>query len=119
MSKLVGWDAIRWATENGRRLQKYTDPIEEARSDISVADAASVAMFDPSLIWVEVPETLVDALVAGRVDADHALRCALDSLQRASITFVGHGSPENGAAYVAASEQLHQVQRLTGRDFPR
>lgn len=51
--KLTGHDAIEFAEVNGLTLNKYSDPIEDAREGLSVEEAEEVAAEDPSLIYVE------------------------------------------------------------------
>lgn len=55
---LKGWTAIRYAEKHPEfdgELRKYTDPIEEAREDLSVSQARRVAQEDPRLIYLRVP----------------------------------------------------------------
>jgi hypothetical protein len=47
-----GYDAIEYAVANGLTLNKYADPIEDAREGLSVAEARKVASEDPNLIYV-------------------------------------------------------------------
>ena len=54
MKMLYGQDAIQYKKENpDAELNKYTDPTEEERFDISVDFAEEVAAEDPNLIWIE------------------------------------------------------------------
>lgn len=56
MSKLTGWEAIEYKKSNpDAELNKYNDPIEEERFDLSFEEAEDVAREDPSLIWAEGP----------------------------------------------------------------
>jgi hypothetical protein len=53
MKNLIGYDAIDFKRSNSDAvLCKYADPIEDARYDISVADAEEIASEDPSLIFI-------------------------------------------------------------------
>lgn len=52
-AKLTGIKAIEYAETNGLTLNKYTDPTEEARAGLTVAEAREIAREDASLIWVE------------------------------------------------------------------
>ena len=52
--RLTGYAAIGAAERTGGKLHKYTDPIEDARDDISIEDAREVAREDPSLIYIDV-----------------------------------------------------------------
>ena len=60
MSKQVekiieGWDAIEAKQEDDRIiLNKYADPIEDARDDISINEAEELAYIDQSLIYATV-----------------------------------------------------------------
>lgn len=49
----TGHDAIEFAEQTGTTLNKYEDPVEEARSGLTVEEAREIASEDPSLIWVE------------------------------------------------------------------
>lgn len=52
---LTGYEAINYAEANGLTLNKYNDPIEDAREGLSVDEARKVAAEDPSLIYMSVP----------------------------------------------------------------
>lgn len=53
--RLKGYQAIEYAEAHGGfRLSKYTDPIEEAREDLTPEQARKVASEDPSLIYLDV-----------------------------------------------------------------
>jgi hypothetical protein len=53
MKNLIGYEAIEAKKNNDSVvLNKHADPIEDARYDISVADAEEIASEDPSLIYV-------------------------------------------------------------------
>ncbi len=54
MTRLTARAAIEYAEENGLALNKYSDPVEEARDDLSVEEAREIAREDASLIWIEV-----------------------------------------------------------------
>lgn len=54
MKKLTGIEAIIYAENNGLLLSKYTDPTEEARTDLTVQEAREIAKEDPSLIYIEI-----------------------------------------------------------------
>lgn len=63
MTTLRGYDAINYAEANGLTLNKYNDPIEDAREGLSVDKARKVAAEDPQLIYVEA-NAAVSALLA-------------------------------------------------------
>ena len=52
--KLTGLAAIDVAEANGLPLNKYNDPIEDARTGLDIAEARKVAAADPSLIYIVV-----------------------------------------------------------------
>jgi len=53
MKTLIGYEAIEAKKNNDSVvLNKHADPIEDARYDISVADAEEIASEDPSLIFI-------------------------------------------------------------------
>jgi hypothetical protein len=54
--KLTGFDAITYAEREGLSLNKSADPIDDARTGLSVAEAEAIASEDPTLIWVEIPD---------------------------------------------------------------
>lgn len=52
--KLTGYAAITYAEYSGQlTLNKYADPIEDAREGLSVEEARKIALEDPALIWIE------------------------------------------------------------------
>lgn len=51
---LTGRDAINYSAATGATLNKYTDPMEPARSGLTVGEAETVAAEDPALVWVEI-----------------------------------------------------------------
>lgn len=53
MSKLTGQEAIDYAAESGLKLNKHTDPTEEARDDVAINEAEDIIREDPNLIWIE------------------------------------------------------------------
>lgn len=53
--KLTGYEAINYAEANGLALNKYNDPIEDARHGLTPDEARKVASEDPSLIWIAAP----------------------------------------------------------------
>jgi len=52
--KIHGQAAIDFAKKNEIYLCKYSDPVEDAREDLTVDEAEEVIKVDPSLIWIEV-----------------------------------------------------------------
>jgi hypothetical protein len=51
--RLEGYKAIKYAEAHGLNLEKYTDPTEEARQDITPEEARGIAKEDPSLIFLD------------------------------------------------------------------
>jgi hypothetical protein len=51
--RLTGWAAIDYARETGAPLCKYADPVDDARDDLTVAQAIDVATDDPSLVYLD------------------------------------------------------------------
>jgi hypothetical protein len=54
--RLTGFAAIEYAEQEGLTLNKYADNIDESASGLSIAEAEAIAVEDPDLIWLEVPE---------------------------------------------------------------
>lgn len=54
-TRLIGREAIDYAEQHGLTLKKYTDPTEEAREGLTVAEANAVVGEDPSLIYIDCP----------------------------------------------------------------
>jgi hypothetical protein len=53
---LRGQDAITYAEANGLTLNKYNDPIEDAREGLTLEDARKIAREDAGLIYLEVDQ---------------------------------------------------------------
>ena len=51
--EIYGQKAIDFAKKHNLVLCKYSDPVEDAREDLTVDEAEEVAKHDPSLIWIE------------------------------------------------------------------
>ena len=51
---ITGQAAIDYATTSNQTLNKYADPIEEARAGLTIEEAEEVAREDASLIWINV-----------------------------------------------------------------
>jgi hypothetical protein len=54
-NRISGWAAIEYAEQHDLRLNKYTDPIEDARADLTTEEAREIASEDPSLIYADHP----------------------------------------------------------------
>lgn len=57
-NRLTGFAAIEYAKTHELPLCKYTDPIEDAREDLTIAEAHDVARDDARLLYIDVPETV-------------------------------------------------------------
>jgi hypothetical protein len=53
--RLEGYAAIEFAQANNLTLNKYADPIEDAREGLTPEEATDVAREDERLIWIDVP----------------------------------------------------------------
>lgn len=56
--RLIGSRAIEYAVAHGLKLNKYSDPIEDARTGLSPEEATIIAEEDPRLIWVDSADDL-------------------------------------------------------------
>lgn len=54
--KLIGFEAIDYAEQEGMVLNKAAESIDEAATGLSIAEAEAIALDRPELIWLEVPE---------------------------------------------------------------
>lgn len=68
--KITGSDAIaiaRIAEHDGgpNLLNKYADPIEDARQGIAIVEAERIAEIDPSLVWMDATALRAEAASAG------------------------------------------------------
>lgn len=54
--KLKGYEAISYAEANGLSLNKYNDPTEDARTDLTPDEARKIANQDPNLIYIALEE---------------------------------------------------------------
>lgn len=53
---LTGHEAIDYANEHDLSLNKYADPVEDARTGLSVEEANEIAREDARLIWIVTQE---------------------------------------------------------------
>ena len=51
---ISGYEAIEYAEANGMTLSKYTDPVEDARENLTPDQARKIAQEDACLIYIEV-----------------------------------------------------------------
>ncbi len=54
--KLSGFEAIEFAEQEGLTLNKLADAVDGPATGLSVAEAEAIAVDDPDLIWLVVPE---------------------------------------------------------------
>lgn len=54
--KLYGYEAIAYAEEHEVPLNKYADPVEDARECLTIEEAREVAAEDPGLIYIDIAE---------------------------------------------------------------
>jgi hypothetical protein len=54
--KLKGFSAIEYAERERLSLNKAADRIDEQASGLSIAEAEAIAVDNPDLIWLEVPD---------------------------------------------------------------
>jgi hypothetical protein len=52
MTRLHGYEAIEYAEQNDMPLNKYEDPTEGERHDLTVEEAREIAQEDYGLIWI-------------------------------------------------------------------
>ena len=71
---LSGWKALdyarAYATSPGLVIHKYADPIEGARTGLTLAEAEQIAKEDPGLLWIEDGITDDDRMAAREACAD-------------------------------------------------
>jgi hypothetical protein len=56
--RLTGFEAIEYAEKESLTLNKSGDSIDDAQEGLSIAEAEAIAVEDPELIWIDVPEDL-------------------------------------------------------------
>lgn len=54
--KLTGFEAIEFAEKEGLSLSKKADTIDNEAHNLSIAEAEAIAVEDPDLIWLIVPD---------------------------------------------------------------
>lgn len=54
--KLTGFDAIEFAEREGLTLNKKSDSIDPEAQGLTIAEAEAIAVDNPELIWLSVPE---------------------------------------------------------------
>jgi hypothetical protein len=54
--KLTGFDAIEFAQQEGYLLNKAADRIDGPQTKLTIAEAEALAIDNPELIWLEVPD---------------------------------------------------------------
>ena len=56
--RVIGFDAISFAEQEGMTLNKDADHIDEARTGLGIAEAEAIATLNPNLIWLEVLDSV-------------------------------------------------------------
>lgn len=64
--RLTGFEAIEYAEKEGLTLNKFADPINEAATDLTIAEAEAIATDDADLIWLDVGEDAFSGDFGGR-----------------------------------------------------
>jgi hypothetical protein len=54
--RLMGFDAIVYAEEQGLLLSKFPGPTNEAATGLSVAEAEAIAAEDEDLVYLDIPD---------------------------------------------------------------
>lgn len=54
--KLTGFEAIEFAEKKGFTLNKAADAIDDEVTGLSIAEAEAIAVEDPDLIWLVIPD---------------------------------------------------------------
>ena len=54
--RLTGFDAIEFAEKEGLTLSKAADPIDDEVHSLSIAEAEAIAVDNPDLIWLVIPD---------------------------------------------------------------
>jgi len=62
--KLTGFEAIEFAEKEGLSLSKQADAIDNAAHNLTVAEAEAIAVENPELIWLVVPDEEASAKAA-------------------------------------------------------
>lgn len=86
--RLHGYIAIEFAAVNDLPLNKYTDPMEDSREGLTVAEAKAVASEDPDLIWLESPLLVLDAITDANTTADEAVILLFPDCDRSAPTTI-------------------------------
>ncbi len=60
--RMTGRDAITYAQAHGLALSAHTDPTAEGREGVTVEEARRIASEDPSLVYLDVPASVVERL---------------------------------------------------------
>ena len=63
--RLTGFEAIEYAEKESLPLNKQADNVDDASTNLTIAEAEAIAAEDPDLIWLEVDD---DAYYGERVN---------------------------------------------------
>lgn len=97
MAKLTGMAAIEYAERNGLTLSKYTDPTEEARDGVSVAEAREIAREDAGLVWIEVEADCESGQATGERCRDGAVKAVWWMPEHLRSSHIAAGYADIGA----------------------
>jgi len=101
---LKGQEAIDYAEANSRSLNKYNDPTEDAREDVTPYEARLIASEDPNLIWLDAPDCEMRVSISDNqtTESYHAT-----SLRAAAISYASNydcGEHDGWVAAIATDE---------------
>ena len=54
--RLTGFEAIEYAEKESLPLNKRADNVDDASTNLSIAEAEAIATDDPELIWLDVAD---------------------------------------------------------------
>lgn len=60
--RMTGRDALTYAQAHDLTLSTHTDPTAEGRESVTVEEARRIASEDPSLVYLDVPASVVERL---------------------------------------------------------
>lgn len=114
-TKITGYDAIKYAAENGLNLNKFADPTEDETWGLSIEEAKEVAAEDPGLIWVDTdhdPEDGSNLRKEGQIMTDAFKRGVNDYAKDKSIenpfpigAIIGQSVRANGYYWHSRSQE--------------
>lgn len=114
-----GIDAIEMAEKSSKiQLNKYTDPTEEAREDISISAAREIAKEDPGLIYAT-PRSSAAAAAMGRAKSSAKTKAARANGQKGGAPrhwyLILSGEGDNGT-WEAKQTTAYGLRRILARE---